>query len=103
MKKILVPVDYSKTSTIAFEVAYDIAKKDGAEIIALNVVEEATPDSYRITGEWHKDDWEDRIFTFQVLKKSKTQLEKIVHDPKYDAVKITGELRVGNPFHGIST
>ncbi len=103
MKKILVPVDYSKTSAIAFDVAFDIAKKDGAELIALNIVEEATPDSYRITGEWHKDDWEDRIFTFELLKKAKVQLEKLVKDPKYDAVKVTGELRVGNPFHGIST
>lgn len=103
MKKILVPVDYSKTSAIAFDVAYDIARKDSAELIALHVVEEATPDSYRITGEWHKDDWEDRIFTFELLKKAKVQLEKMVKDPKYDAVKVTGELRVGNPFHGIST
>jgi nucleotide-binding universal stress UspA family protein len=103
MKKILVPVDYSKTSAIAFDVAFDIAKKDGAELVALNVVEEATPDSYRITGEWHKADWEDRIFTFELLKKAKVQLEKLVKDPKYDAVKVTGELRVGNPFHGIST
>jgi nucleotide-binding universal stress UspA family protein len=103
MKKILVPVDYSKTSTIAFDVAFDIAKKDGAELIALNVVEEVTPDSYRVTGEWHKADWEDRIFTFELLKKAKVLLEKLVKDPKYDAVKVTGELRVGNPFHGIST
>ncbi len=103
MKKILIPVDYSKTSNIAFDVAFDIAKKDGAELIALNVVEEATPDSYRITGEWHKDNWEDRIFTFELLKKAKVQLEKLVKDPKYDAVKVTGELRLGNPFHGITT
>jgi len=103
MKKILVPVDYSKTSAIAFDVAFDIAKKDGADLIALNVVEEATPDSYRITGEWHEADWEDRIYTFELLKKAKSQLEKLVKDPKYDAVKILGELRVGNPFHGIST
>jgi len=103
MKKILVPVDYSKTSAIAFDVAFDIAKKDGAELIALNVVEEATADSYRITGEWHKADWEDRLFTFELIKKARLQLEKLVKDPKYDAVKVTGELRVGNPFHGIST
>lgn len=103
MKKILVPVDYSKTSTTAFDVAFEIAKKSGAEIIAMNVVEEITTESYRVTGEWHKADWEDRIFTFELLKKSKAQLEKLVTDPKYDAVKITGEQRVGNPYHGITT
>src|SRR6267154_4333017 len=103
MKKILVPVDYSKTSTTAFDVAFEIAKKSGAEIIAMNVVEEVTTESYRVTGEWHKADWEDRVFTFELLKKSKAQLEKLVKDPKYDAVKITGEQRVGNPYHGITT
>lgn len=103
MKKLLVPVDFSKTSTTAFEVAYDIAKKDGADIIALHVVEEATPDSYRITGEWQKDNWEDRLFTYKLLEKAKKQLETFVQQPKFNDVKIIGELRLGNPFHGMNT
>jgi nucleotide-binding universal stress UspA family protein len=103
MKKILIPVDFSKASMMAFDVAFDIAKKYGAEIIAMNVVEEITTESYKITGEWHKADWEDRIFTYELLKKSSAQLEKLVKDPNYNAVKITGELRVGNPYHGITT
>ncbi|MBS1949932.1 MAG: universal stress protein [Cytophagales bacterium] len=103
MKKILVPVDFSKTSSIAFDVAFDIAKKDKAEIIALHVVEEITQESYRITGEWRKADWEDRMYTFELLKRSKAQLEKLVKDPKYSAVTVTGELRVGNAYHGITT
>jgi nucleotide-binding universal stress UspA family protein len=102
MKKLLVPVDFSKTSTTAFEVAYDIAKKDGADIIALHVVEEATPDSYRITGEWQKGNWEDRLFTYKLLEKAKKQLETFVQNPKFNDVKIIGELRLGNPFHGMN-
>jgi nucleotide-binding universal stress UspA family protein len=103
MKKLLVPVDFSKTSTTAFDVAYDIAKKDGADIIALHVVEEATPESYRITGEWQKGNWEDRLFTYKLLEKAKKQLEAFVLTPKYNDVKITGELRLGNPFHGMNS
>lgn len=103
MKKILIPVDFSKASMMAFDVAFEVAKKYGAEIIALNVVEEITTESYRITGEWHKTDWQDRIYTYELLKKSSAQLEKLVKDPNYSAVKITGELRVGNPYHGITT
>lgn len=103
MKKILIPVDFSKASITAFDVAFDVAKRYGAEIIAMNVVEEITTESYRITGEWHKADWQDRIYTFELLKKAKAQLEKLVKEPKYSAVKITGELRVGNPYHGITT
>ena len=30
-------------------------------------------------------------------------MEKVVKDPKYAAVKVDGELRVGNPYHGMRT
>ncbi|MFY8037624.1 MAG: universal stress protein [Cyclobacteriaceae bacterium] len=102
MKKILVPTDFSKTSITAYETAFEIAKKSGATIFLLHVVEEATPDSYRITGDYVKDDWEDRLFTFKLLEKAKAQLEKLVKDPRFDAVKVIGELRLGNPFHGMN-
>jgi len=102
MKKILVPTDFSKTSITAYETAFEIAKKAGATIYLLHVVEEATPDSYRITGEYVKDNWEDRLFTFKLLEKAKAQLEKLVKDPRFDAVKVVGELRLGNPFHGMN-
>jgi nucleotide-binding universal stress UspA family protein len=103
MKKILVPVDFSRTSITALETAFDIAKKDGADIIVLHVVEEATPDSYRISGEWQRGNWEDKLYTFRLLEKAKKQLEKLVQEPRFNAVKIIGELRLGNPFHGVTT
>ncbi len=102
MKKILVPTDFSKTSITALETAFDIAKKAGAEIHLLHVVEEATRDSYRVSGEWVKEDWEERLFTFKLLEKAKKQLEKLVLDPRFEAVKIEGQLRLGNPFHGMN-
>jgi nucleotide-binding universal stress UspA family protein len=102
MKKILVPTDFSKTSIIALETAFDIAKKAGADIYVLHVVEEATPDSYLISGEWQKDNWDDRLFTFKLLEKAKKQLEKLVQEPRFSAVKLIGELRLGNPFHGMN-
>lgn len=103
MKKILVPTDFSKGSIIALEVAFDIAKKAGSEIVLLHVVEEATSDSFRISGEWQKSNWQDKLYTYKLLEKSKKQLETLVHDPRFDAVKVTGELRLGNPFHGMNT
>lgn len=103
MKKILVPTDFSKISISALEVAVEVAKKANAEIILLHVVEEATPDSYSIVGEWRKsENWSDKLFTLKLLEKAKGQLEKVVLDPRFDAVKITGELRLGNPFHGMN-
>lgn len=103
MKNILVPTDFSKTSIMAVETAVDIAKKSNAEIILLHVVEEATSDSYSISGEWREQNWDDRLFTYKLLEKSKAQLEKLVLDPRWSEVKVTGELRLGNPFHGMRT
>lgn len=104
MKKILVPTDFSKTSVTALEVATEIAKKSGAEITLLHVVEEATPDSYHITGEWQtEEDWSDRLFTLKSLEKANAQLEKLVLDPRFSSVKLNGELRLGNAFHGMRT
>ncbi|MBX2896763.1 MAG: universal stress protein [Cyclobacteriaceae bacterium] len=103
MKKILVPTDFSKISINAVEVAVEIAKKSNAEITLLHVVEQASSSSFSVTGEWHQENWADKLYTVKLLEKSKAQLEKLVLDPKFDAVKITGELRVGNAFHGMRT
>jgi len=103
MKKILVPTDFSKPSLIAAEVAVDIAKKDGSDVVFLNVVEEATEGSFNVEGQVSVGNMEDRLFTLKMIEKAKKQLEKIVKDPKFSAVTVNGELRVGNPFHGIRT
>ncbi len=103
MKSILVPTDFSKPSFIAAEVAVDIAKKAGSKVVFLNVVEEATDGSFNVEGQVSQGRWEDRLFTFKMIEKAKKQLEKMVKDPKFAAVDVTGELRVGNPFHGMRT
>jgi len=103
MKKILVPTDFSKTSINALEVAVEIAKKSNADITLLHVVEEAGSSSFSVMGEWHKQDWTDKLFTFRMLEKAKAQLEKLVLDPQYASVTINGELRLGNDFHGRHT
>jgi nucleotide-binding universal stress UspA family protein len=104
MKKILVPTDFSKISVSALEVAVEIAKKAKSEITLLHVVEAISEGSYSVTGEWRtSENWEDKLFTIKLLEKSKAQLEKLVLDPRFSAVKVTGELRVGNAFHGMRT
>jgi nucleotide-binding universal stress UspA family protein len=103
MKKILVPVDFSKASITAADVAYDIAKRSGAAVTMLHVIEEAGTDSYSIVGQGHPSNAEERLFTVELIRKSRKQLEKLVTDPKYKDVKVEGELRMGNPFHGMRT
>ncbi|MDZ7646910.1 MAG: universal stress protein [Cytophagales bacterium] len=104
MKNILVPTDFSKISISALEVAVEIAKKSNSEITVLHVVEEAGENSFSIAGEWQTTaNWSDKLFTLKLLEKAKAQLEKLVLDARFSAVKVNGELRLGNAFHGMRT
>ena len=104
MKKILVPTDFSKPAQIAIDVAADIAKKAGSELILLHIIEEATGGSFNIEGETSREtsSWEDKLFTMRLIEKSKKQMAKAAEDPKLDGIKVRQELRLGNPFHGMT-
>jgi len=103
MKKILVPTDFSKTASVALDVAADIAKKAGSELILLHVVEEAAGNSFNAEGQVSEGNMMDRLFTLKLIEKAKKQLEKTVQDPRYSSIEVNGELRVGNAFHGMRT
>jgi len=103
MKKILVPTDFSKTASVALDVAADIAKKAGSELILLHVVEEAAGNSFNAEGQIADGDMMDKLFTLKLIEKARKQLEKAVQDPRYSAIEVNGELRVGNAFHGMRT
>ena len=100
MKKILVPTDFSKVANNALTEAVHIARKSGAEIILLNVIEEGSSRSIRVTGEMMKGDVQENIFMLKLINKVKGQLDDIVNNNAN--VKITPELRLGNPYHGIT-
>lgn len=104
MKKILVPVDFSKPSLNAVDVAADIARRSGAKLVLLHVVEEIVGNSINIEGQVGTgEDWEDRVFTLKLIEKSKKQLARLAEDPKLEGVKVVPELRVGTPYHGMNT
>lgn len=103
MKKILVPTDFSKTAQTAAEVASGIAKKAGAEVILLHVIEEGAEDSVKITGEVVYEDMEEKLFMMKLIERSKKQLAKLAEDPMFAGVKVRPELRMGTPFHGMRT
>jgi len=103
MKKILVPTDFSKQASIATEVAADVARRSGADLVLLHVVEEVTGGSFNVEGEVSSSDIEDKLFNHRLIEKARRQLEKAVLDPNIRDVAADGLLRVGNPFHGIRT
>lgn len=103
MKKILVPTDFSKTAQTAAEVAAGIAKKAGAELILLHVIEEGSKGSFAVTGEMAYSDMEEKLFMLKLIERSKKQMAKLASDPMFNGVKVKPELRMGSPFHGMRT
>jgi nucleotide-binding universal stress UspA family protein len=103
MKKILVPTDFSKPAMVATEVGADIARKAGAELTLLHVIEEAVANSLNVEGQVTADSgWEEKLFTMKLIEKAKKQMAKLVEDPKLADVKLKQELRVGSPYHGMN-
>lgn len=103
MKRILVPTDFSKEATTAAEVASGIAKKSGASLILLHVIEEGSSESFKVTGEVFKGNMEDKLFMLKLIEKTKKQMEKFADSAFFSGVKVIPELRVGSPYHGIRT
>jgi nucleotide-binding universal stress UspA family protein len=104
MKTILVPIDFSHPAKLAVEVAAEIAKKAGAEIILLNVIELPTPDSFNVEAQVADfADMEEKLFTMKLIEMSKKELSIICKALEKKGVKATFKLRTGNAFHGIRT
>lgn len=106
MKKILVPTDFSKIAQTAVSVAADIAKRSGATLTLLHVIEEASSGggSFSVAGQVNLEgDMEDRLFMLKMIERAKKLMEKTATDPKLEGIKIKRELRIGSPFHGMTT
>jgi nucleotide-binding universal stress UspA family protein len=104
MKKILVPIDFSKPSQWALEVATGIAKRAKGQIILLHIIEQPTSESFNVEGQvFDGDGWEDKLFTLKLIEKSKLQLEEAAKLAEDAGVFVTCELKLGNPFHGMRT
>ncbi len=99
MKKILVPTDFSKPAGFAFDVALGIAKKAGAEVILLHVIEQPGSSAFSVTGEVMPESMDDRLFTLKLIQKSKAQLQKMASTST--GVKVIPELKMGNAFRGM--
>lgn len=103
MKKILVPTDFSKPASIATDVAADIAKRSGAELVLLHIVEGASEGSINIEGEASfSGSSENKLFTLKLIEKAKKQLARIAEDSKLSGIKVRQELRMGTPYHGMN-
>lgn len=104
MKKILVPTDFSEPARLATDVAIEIAKKTGAAIMLLHVIEAPSSESYNVEGQVSRtDDWEDQLFTLKLIEVSKRKLKALSEQLLQRDLAVSYRLKMGNPFHGIGS
>jgi nucleotide-binding universal stress UspA family protein len=103
MKKILVPIDFSKPSQIASDVATGIARKAGADVILLHIVEQVTDAPFNTEGEvMYSGSMEEKLFMMKLIEKSKKKLERAADRLIKNGIKVKQELIIGRPYHAIS-
>lgn len=104
MKTILVPSDFSKHAQWALRLASTIAAKANAKILLLHVVEHPGSDSFNVEGQISVDSgWEDKLYTLKLIERARQQLALNMQHIVQGGVEIKTLLRMGNPFHAIST
>ena len=102
MKTILVPTDFSEQATYALDLAAGLARKSGAKVQLLNVVEAPHGSSFSAMGEVTTPDAKDNVYFIQLIESAKTKFDEMAAEGKYANIKLEGVVEVGHPFEHIS-
>lgn len=104
MKTILVPTDFSQHAQWALRMAATIAKHANGTILLLHIVEHPIGDSFNVEGQVATDEgWEDKLYTLKLIERAKKQLAAAVAGLDAQGIATRTILRMGNPFHAISS
>ncbi|AKD04105.1 universal stress protein [Pontibacter korlensis] len=103
MRRILVPTDFSEEARNAYEVAISIARRTGAAIKLLHVVE--TPyysSNFSATGDvMLGSDNMEQVFMLRLLESTKSQMNELLRSLPHDGVEVVQEVDVDRPISKI--
>ncbi|MTI31198.1 universal stress protein [Xanthovirga aplysinae] len=101
MKKILIPTDFSEEAVYALDFALDLAKKTGVELYLLHVAEYPTS-TFSATGEAATNPM-DNAYVGQLIERLKKRIKEIINEPRFDQIRISGNVEFGSPYSSISS
>ncbi|WP_266205007.1 universal stress protein [Pontibacter kalidii] len=103
MRRILVPTDFSEEARNAYEVAISIARRTGAAIKLLHVVE--TPyysSSFSATGDVTTgSNGMEQVYMLRLLETTKRQMNELLRTVAHEGVEVVQEVDVDRPINKI--
>ncbi len=93
MKTILVPTDFSECANNALEVAASIAKKTGASITLLHVLD--VP-SITVNGVGSMPETDEAPFMMKFLKVTKEKMKKIISSSSLKNISVSDKIEIGS-------
>ena len=97
MKKILVPTDFSTEAQYALDFARQFAKKVGAEISLLHVLE-VPYGSFSVMGEVVTDYSFEHLYEAQLIQQTQRRLKELTAELEKGGIKADEKMIFGNPF-----
>lgn len=101
MKKILVPIDFSKESEKALEAAVEIADFTGASITLLHVVESLNDGDFLSSAADNHRDAMDNLYVLKCVEKAQKDLHELIDRHRSNKIHYFKEIKVGNPVRQI--
>lgn len=108
MRRILVPTDFSEHSRNAYEVAISIARRTGAAIKLLHVVEMPYTTNYSFTGNFSATgdttltgDGMEQVYVLQMLETTKGNMRRMVNSFDHKGIDVVEEVAVDRPISKI--
>ncbi|WP_114784841.1 universal stress protein [Botryobacter ruber] len=101
MKRILVPTDFSEQSRNAFEVAVSLARKTGAAIKLLHVVDVPYTANFSATGDLVLRDEMDNLYVLKLLERTKVQMRELLGSVEHGGVDVVQEVDSASIFRKI--
>lgn len=102
MKTILVPTDFSEQADNAMDLAAQIARKSGAKILIVNVIEGIRNFSFNTMGQTESIMGEEAFIVRKLIEKVKERLSNLVLEDAYEGLDLTTEVLMGSPYESIS-
>lgn len=94
MRRILVPTDFSEQAQYAFEVAVSIARRTGAAIKLLHVVDMPRTASFSATGDVTYHDNMEQLYVMRLLETTKGSMRKLLDKVEHNGVEVVQEVDV---------